>query len=155
MGQIVCYGCNHSLDHTDPLRRASKACEACLHDLVSSTRTNLAQYLESLDHPAALLRQDHTVMVANQRFRSLQVDKAVIGEPVGDVLGCMYAPLLGRCGETVACILCSLRRAVETTWLTGTGLREVPMSYPHKAEKRRSVTVTTEKVGHAVLVILG
>jgi hypothetical protein len=154
MSQIVCYGCHLSLDHSDQLRRLTRACEACFHDLMTSRRGDLPEYLDSLDHPAALLTPDHTVLLANGHFRRLQLDKTVMGLQVGDVLECMYAPLLGRCGETVACLLCSLRRAVESTWLTGEGLREVAVSYPHRVATRRSMTLTTEKVGEAVLVIL-
>jgi hypothetical protein len=154
MSQIVCYGCRLSLDHSDHLRRVTRACENCLKDLVVSRTGDLPEYLDALEHPAALLAQDHTVLYANRQFQHLQLDKTVVGQQVGEVLGCMYAPLLGRCGETVACILCSLRRAVERTWLTGKGLRGVSMSYPHKVETRRSVSVTTEKIGESVLVIL-
>ncbi len=154
MNQIVCYGCRLSLDHSDHLRRVTGACESCFATLMSSQDGNLPQYLDSLNHPAALLTPGHVVLFANRQFRDLQLDKTVVGQQVGDVLECMYAPLLGRCGETVACILCSLRRAVERTWTTGEGLRGVPMSYPHKVELRKSVNVTTERVGQAVLVIL-
>ena len=154
MSQIFCYGCRLSLDHSDHLRRVTQACESCFSTLLSSDNGSLPAYLESLPYPAALVTPAHTVLVANRQFQSLQQDKAVVGQQVGDVLECMYAPLLGRCGQTVACILCSLRRAVELTWTTGEGLRGVSMSYPHKVETRKSVNVTTEKVGQAVLVIL-
>lgn len=143
-----------SLDHSDHLRRVTRACDSCFTTLVSSENQKLPLYLDSLDHPAALVTPAHTVLVANRQFQLLQQDREVIGQQVGDVLECMYAPLLGRCGETVACILCSLRRAVERTWTTGEGLRGVSVSYPHKVEARKSVNVTTEKVGQAVLVIL-
>jgi hypothetical protein len=154
MNQIVCYGCRLSLDHSDHLRRVTRACESCFNDLMSSRRSDLPEYLNALASPAALVTPDHTVLFANSEFRRLQIDKTVIGQQVGDVLECMYAPLLGRCGETVACILCSLRRAVERTWLTGEGLRGVPVSYPHRVVARKTMTVTTERVGDAVLVVL-
>jgi len=154
MNQIVCYGCRLSLDHADHLRRVTRACESCFHNLMTERKGELPQYLDALTHPAALVTPDHTVLLANSKFRRLQLDKTVVGQQVGDVLECMYAPLLGRCGETVACMLCSLRRAVERTWLTGEGLRDIPVSYPHKVATRKTLNVTTERVGEAVLVIL-
>jgi hypothetical protein len=82
----------------------------------------------------------------------LAEDKA--GLRVGEVLGCMYAQTLGRCGDTVACMLCKLKNTVEHTLLTGEGLRGVQMSYPHKEQARKTFTIKTEKFGQAVLVIL-
>ena len=154
MNQIFCYGCRLSLEHSDHLRRVTRACESCFNSLMSSRSGELPDYLDALPHPAALVKPDHTVLFANGHFRRLQEQRTVIGRQVGDVLECMYAPILGRCGETVACILCSLRRAVERTWLTGEGQREIPVSYPHKAAARKTMTVTTERVGDAVLLIL-
>ncbi|HET6449974.1 MAG TPA: hypothetical protein VFI08_01635 [Spirochaetia bacterium] len=152
--QIVCYGCRLSLEHNDHMRRLTRACESCFNDLMTSRKAEIPQYLDALSHPAALVTPNNTVLVANKGFHSLQMDKTVVGRQVGDVLECMYAPLLGRCGETVACILCALRRAVESTWSTGEGLRDVPVSYPHRVAARKTMNVTTERVADAVLVIL-
>ncbi|HEY9595528.1 MAG TPA: hypothetical protein VHE79_13705 [Spirochaetia bacterium] len=120
-----------------------------------STRDGtLTAYLESLGPAAALLAEDHTVLFANRRFRALKPDGEVLGVRIGQVLGCMYSPLLGGCGETVTCILCSLRRSVEQTLITGEGLRAVPVSYPHQHDMRRTFSLTTQRTGDAVLVLL-
>ena len=81
--------------------------------------------------------------------------REIAGHRLGEVLECMYAPILGRCGETVACLVCRLKRSVETTWVTGEGLRGVPFSFPHKEEGRKTFRITTEIVSGAVLLLMG
>ena len=143
-----------SLDTTDHLRFLTRACEPCFNLLMSSRDDSLSAYLESLGVAAALLAEDNTVLSANTKFHALKPDGNVLGVRIGQVLGCMYSPLLGGCGETVTCILCSLRRSVEQTVKTGEGLRGVAVSYPHKKDMRRSFTLTTQRTGDAVLVLL-
>ncbi len=154
MNQHSCLRCLRSLDENDHLRSLTRTCEPCFNILVSSRDKSLADYLESLELPAALLAQDHTVLFANRPFQHMKVGGDVLGLRVGQVLGCMYQPLLGSCGETVTCILCSLRRSIEETQRTGQGLRGVPIAYPHKEDVRRTYTITTQKAGDAVLVML-
>ena len=154
MGQVLCFGCGCSLDEGDHFRHLTEACAPCLNSLVFASGISLSVYLESRPHPAALLAHDHTVLFANSLFRGLKLDRDVVGLRVGEVIDCMYSTALGRCGQTEVCILCSLRRAVEHTWRTSEGLRGVPMTYPSNAAMRKSVAITTEKLGDAVLVIL-
>jgi hypothetical protein len=154
MGQNECFRCMRSLDENDHLRFLTRTCEPCFNILVSSRDEALSAYLESLELPAALLAQDRTVLFANRCFQEMKIGQDVLGLRVGQVLGCMYSPLLGRCGETVTCILCSLRRSIEETQLTGQGLRGVPIAYPHKEDVRRAFNITTEKAGDAVLLML-
>ena len=154
MGQVICFGCGCSLEQADHFHQLTQACDSCLDSLVFASGISLSVYLESRPHPAALLARDHTVLFANSLFRALKLDQEAVGLRVGEVINCMFSTTLGRCGETEVCILCSLRRAVEHTWRTGEGLRGVPMNYPHKGMKRKSVELTTEKVGDAVLVVL-
>ena len=154
MGQSACFRCMRSLDDNDHLRFLTRTCEPCFNLLVSGRNRALSDYLESLAVPAALLAQDHTVLFANHHFQDMRLGMDVLGLRVGQVLGCMYSPLLGSCGETVTCILCSLRRSVEETQLTGQGLRDVPIAYPHKEDVRRTFSITTQKVGDAVLLML-
>ena len=81
-------------------------------------------------------------------------NRVVAGVEIGEVLDCMYTPLLGLCGETVPCLLCKVRNSVERTWLTGEGLRDVPFSFPHKVESRRAYAITTEKAGDSILLLM-
>jgi len=130
-------------------------CAPCFNALLSSRGREFSDYLESLEIPAALLTDDQTVLESNSSFQRMALSHEIVGSRVGEALACMYAPLLGQCGETVACMLCSLKKSVQHTWLTGEGLRAVPVSVPHKTEMRRTFTITTEKVSGAVLVLMG
>jgi len=143
-----------SLDENDHLRFLTRTCEPCFNVLLSTRDQSLSEYLESLAVPAALLAQDHSVLFANQRFQDFKIGSDILGLRVGNVLGCMYSPLLGQCGETVTCILCALRRSIEETQRTGEGLRGVSIAYPHREDVRRTFTITTQKAGDAVLLML-
>jgi len=143
-----------SLDQSDHLRSLTRTCEPCFNVLIASGNEELSRYLESLSLPAALLAQDHTVLFANRHFQDMQAGDEVMGLRVGQVLGCMYSPLLGQCGETVTCLLCALRRSIDETRRSGTGLRGVPIAYPHKDDMRRTYTITTQNAGDAVLLML-
>ena len=154
MGQSACFRCMRSLDESDHLRFLTRTCEPCFNQLVSSRDQALSEYLESLSVPAALLAQDHLVLFANRLFQGMKVGADALGLRVGQVIGCMYSSLLGRCGETVTCILCALRRSIEETQLTGHGLRGVPIAYPHREDVRRAFSITTQKAGDAVLLML-
>ena len=114
----------------------------------------ISEYLETLDVPAALLALDQTILLSNSRLQRIRPGGEDAGLRVGEALGCMYTQTLGPCGETVACILCKLKNTVEHTLLTGEGLRGVQMSYPHQSQARRTLSITTEKMGSAVLVML-
>jgi len=154
MGSTKCIRCKRELGEADHLGAMTGACASCLASLLSVGTGAVSEYLESLDVPAALVAHDHTVLVSNQRFQGLSHRQEVGGLRVGEVLDCMYTASLGRCGETVACLLCKLRGAVEHTWETGEGLRAVSMSYPHKEETRKAFTISTEKLGPAVLLVV-
>jgi hypothetical protein len=143
-----------SLDGSDYLRFLTRTCEPCFNVLVSSRDQTLTDYLESLGFPAAVIAGDHTVLSANRPFKELKKGADVHGMTVGQVLGCMYSPLLGQCGETVACLLCHLRQSIEKTMRTGEGLRNVPVSYPHQEDVRRTWSITTQRTGDTVLVVL-
>jgi hypothetical protein len=153
--QAVCYRCGRGLEPEDDLRVLTGACTQCFSALLSAGGEQLASYMESLAIPAALLANDQTVLGSNSSFQKMALSHDIVGAKVGAVLACMYAPLLGQCGETVPCLLCSLKRSVEHTWLTGEGLSEVQLSLPHKEETRKTFRIITEKVDGAVLVLMG
>ena len=154
MGETICFSCRRSLEEEDELRILTRACEQCFGTIFSSRDERLPAYLEALDVPAALLSRERTVLDSNGLFRHIASNPVVAGIEIGEVLDCMYTPLLGQCGETVPCLLCKVRNSVEHTWLTGEGLRELPFSFPHKVETRRKYAITTEKAGSAILLLL-
>ena len=150
--KAVCFNCRQNLDD-DRFRIPAGACESCFPSLGSLPEEKLAEYLEYLAVPAAILSPDLTVQLANTLFLEALGHDAV-GRRSGEALSCMYTAMLGRCGETVACILCSLKRSVETTMASGEGLRDVAVSFPHKEEIRKTLTIATEKMGSSVLVLM-
>ncbi len=154
MGQTICFGCRRILEQEDELHVLAKACDTCFTTVLSSRDETLSAYLESLEVPAALVSHDQTILQSNSLFKGIASDRVVVGVRLGEALDCMYAPLLGSCGETVPCLLCKLKRSVEHTWHTGEGLRDVPFSFPHKAQSRRTFNISTEKVGTAVLLLM-
>ena len=154
MGQTICFACRRSLEQEDELHFLAKACDKCFTTVLSSRDEKLSAYLESLEIPAELVSQDQTILESNTPFQSIASNRVVVGLRLGEALDCMYAPMLGLCGETVPCLLCKLKRSVEHTWLTGEGLREVPLSFPHKVNAPRTFSISTEKVGDAVLLLM-
>jgi hypothetical protein len=154
MGQTICFSCRRSLEQEDELRILTKACDKCLTAVLSSRGEKLSAYLELLEIPAALVSQDQTILESNGLFQGIASHRAAVGLRLGEALDCMYAPMLGLCGDTVPCILCKLKRSVEHTWRTGEGFREVPFSFPHKVKARATFSISTEKVGDAVLLLV-
>jgi len=154
MGQTVCFNCRQSLEGGDKLHSLTRACDNCFVTIVSTQDERLTGYLESLDHPAALVAPDLSILFANGRFLKTVSHHETAGLRVGEALDCTYAQALGQCGETVPCILCHLKQAVDQTWLSGQGLRGIPMSYPHKKLARNTFSITTEKVREGVLLFL-
>jgi cytochrome c len=155
MGQTLCFQCHQALEENDGFRSLIRACDSCLVSVLSSPDERLTGYLESLDNPAAVVSPDFSILFANGRFMNATDGRQPAGLRVGEALGCTYARTLGQCGETVPCILCHLKQAVEATLQSGAGLRGVPMSYPHERLERKAFSITTQKVSGGVLLILG
>jgi hypothetical protein len=143
------------LEDEDQLRLLTRTCEKCFKTVLSSRNERVSDYLESLRMPAALIARDQTVLSSNQHFQRMSPTRDVVGLKIGEALECTYSPILGRCSETVACLVCGLKRSVESTWLTRQGLRGVPFSFPHKTAGRKTFVITTEMVGSAVLLLMG
>jgi hypothetical protein len=149
----VCFNCQQDLEEGDEFRALAGACQTCFESLGSMPEDRRVEYLEHLAVPAAILSPDLTVLLANGLFRDT-LGHDSIGLRSGDALSCMYTAVLGRCGETVACMLCSLKRSVERTLASGEGLRDVPLSFPHRDEVRKTLTITTERMGSSVLLLM-
>ncbi len=155
MGQTVCFRCRQALEEGDKLHSLTRACDTCFVTVFSTQDERLTGYLESLDHPAALISPDLSILFANGRFLKAVSGHETAGLRVGEALDCTYAQTLGQCGETVPCILCHLKQAVDQTWQSGEGLRGVAMSYPHRTLARKAYTITTQRVHDGVLLLLG
>ena len=152
---MLCIRCMRSLEEEDELHFLTKTCEKCFSEALSSGEKKVVTYLESLDLPAALVSEDQTVLISNDPFQRLAPGRNVTGLRIGEVIECTYSPILGRCGETVACLLCKLRGSIERTVATREGIRGVAVSFPSKTEGRKTYTITTEPINGAVLVLIG
>jgi len=101
MGHVICFRCGRSLDQEDELRRLTRACEECFNAVLSSSAGERSAYLESLEVPTVLVTEDQVVLDSNTLFLGMASTTEVVGTRIGEVLDCMYAPLLGQCGDTV------------------------------------------------------
>ena len=79
----------------------------------------------------------------------------IIWELGGDVFECAYARLPERCGRTIHCSGCTIRKAVKETFETGEPRVRVPAVLNQEDEDGPSVvylTITTIKSGEVVFL---
>ena len=107
MDKAVCSRCGKGLDDGDEILVSAGLCSSCFNTLLTLQDRGLSNFLESLGGAAALLARDHTVLLSNKQLRSLLANGAneVDGKRIGEVLDCLNAATLGRCGETEACFI--------------------------------------------------
>jgi hypothetical protein len=155
MSPPVCSRCGRNLKDKGVLLLA-KLCAPCFNTLLASRDEKLWDFLDFLDRPAALLARDHTVLFSNSRFRRKfrKFDHDVVGLRIGEIFGCKHAAAPGRCGETVYCLHCQLERVLELAWISGERLSDTRASLLHRSGARKTYTVTTQKAGDAVLLMI-
>jgi hypothetical protein len=136
--------------------QALELCEKCLNALLSSGREDISDFLDALDKPAALGR-DQTVLFSNIRMSRMlsKFDHDIAGLSIGEALECRFAASERRCGESAICMHCGLRRLVELARISGEKIAEFPMIIPHRSGESQTYTFTTEKAGEAVLLTIG
>ena len=154
MGQTICFSCRRDLTQISLLNPLAVVCDMCFNALLTSPDEVISTDLESFNVPAALLSKDHAIVAFNHLFQTMASSHDILGRRVGEVLGCSFSPLLGRCEETVACRLCWLKRSIAHTSLTGEELHEMPLRFPNKVEIRKAFAITTTKIGGAVLLLM-
>jgi PAS domain-containing protein len=84
--------------------------------------------LESFPEPAAILNRERQIVHANDKMLELtgQVLKDVLGQRVGQALGCQHGEELpAGCGTTPACAQCGASRAIVRTNETRAQARDV------------------------------
>ncbi len=154
MAEGTCVRCERALAGDDHIGRLVGVCPRCLRQVLSPRDHSVSEYLDTIRIPAALVSENLQVLFANTDFRTLRPDADPETLRVGEMLSCMYTATLGRCGETVTCLLCAMKQSINHTSSTGNGVRARPMSYPHRKDVRKVYLISTEKVGDAVLVVL-
>ncbi len=152
MGEKICSRCGKDLSANHDIFLAEVR-ETCFNFLLSSRDDRLAECLDSVDWPAAILARDHTVLLSNDLLR--ESSNAEAGDQrIGEVLGCINAALLGKCGETFACFLCGIRKSIEHTITTGEKLHGYETSLQKRSGANQALRITTEKAGDAVLLVI-
>ncbi len=152
MGEGICSRCGQGLSATHDIFLAALR-ETCFTFLLSTRTEELAECLDSLEGPAAIIARDHTLLLSNDllgRDSGTDAEKPRIGE----VLDCVNAALLGRCGETMACFLCGIRKSIEHTLKTGERLFRYQTSVQKRSGANQIFMITTEKAGGTVLLII-
>jgi len=131
-------------------------CAACLDTLIQGGGDGLSKFLDSVDHPAALVARDHTVLHSNSSLGKLleKFDHDIVGLRIGEALECLYAKHERRCGEGEVCLHCGLRRLVELARISGEKIAQFPMTLRHRSGETQSFTFATEKAGEAVLLMI-
>jgi len=152
MGDGICSRCGEELSENSDVFLAALR-KTCFNFLLSSCREKLVDCLDSLDKPAAILACNHTVILSNELLEDSS--KLEAGKPrIGEVLNCVNAALLGRCGETVGCFLCGLRKLVKHTQRTGEKLSDMRVNLQNRSGANQTLLLSTEKAGSGVLIII-
>ncbi|HET6450402.1 MAG TPA: hypothetical protein VFI08_03785, partial [Spirochaetia bacterium] len=145
-------------------------CDECVDFLLGNDRLSLSSFLDSLPMPVVLVDARGGVIMSNQRARrSFACAGGSDAEPcpppadaeegrvlLGQLLECCHAASAQGCGRTVHCASCQIRRSVESTYCTGRRLEYVPAHRdawgPGGGRNRTYLRISTEKLGHAVLL---
>ncbi|TFH28312.1 MAG: hypothetical protein E4G98_05440 [Promethearchaeota archaeon] len=139
---------NHSISHG--------ICEKCRFEL-EYNRIPIQDLLNEMDGPILMQNSDGRVFAANHAAQNTLKKKIseIQGKLRGDVIECVYAALPGGCGYTEHCSACIIRQTVQITHETGQSQNGIKASHFHitpKGPKRYWITISTEKVGDAVLL---
>ncbi len=126
--------------------------ETCFQFLLSAWDERLAQCLDALDTPAAIMAGDYTVLLSNRRLGPRLAAEA--GEwTIGELIGCSNAVEPARCGQGAACVHCGIRKAVDHTAATGERVYRYPVTFPTRAGSERTLSVITARAADGVEVI--
>jgi len=145
-------------------------CDECVDFLVTNDCPSISSFLDSLPMPVVLVDARGGVIMSNQCARRSFAfadgsdaescpPPADAGEGrvlLGQLLECCHAASAQGCGRTVHCASCQIRSSVESTYCTGRSLEYVPAHRdawgPGGGRNRTYLRISTEKLGHAVLL---
>ncbi len=132
-------------------------CLSCAKKMFSELSENMNEYLNRFDIPILIIDKDENVVSANDKAlkRAGLKPEELKGMRCGDVIECVHATELGRCGRTVHCQSCVIRNSVLFTHNTGKSRFRVP-AFPdiqqYDPEKKTQLFISTEKVGEMVFI---
>lgn len=155
-GQRVCSRCGSALTEQHGLRLAG-VCGACLEMLLSSQGKERADFIESIPSPAALVDRDLAILSINSQFSRVfgSLTRYSIGPRIGEAVDCANPTSDSRCGETLHCFQCGIRRLVDVSRITGESIGRIHVTFRHKSGVDQAYVFTTEKTPDAVLLVIG
>lgn len=159
--QETCWLCHAPLEsETETVSRPvlRGVCPQCSRLLsVDAAPMSLSDYLDQLDVPVLVMKDDVRVAGYNEAARALLGGQRgdLVGLLGGDALSCEFARLPGGCGKTEHCKGCAVRHAVTATQETGASMVKIPAYHrrrtPNGTEEVR-LLVSTERMGRFVLL---
>jgi hypothetical protein len=130
---VICLYCKtHIRTIESNLNGASNGvCRNCLPKLVKDLGQPLSEFIDELNTPILIVREDMRVVAANAAARALSPEplEELVGLLCGEVIGCLHSREEGGCGKTVHCLSCAIRKCVTYTSVTGQSCFDVP-AYP-------------------------
>jgi hypothetical protein len=155
----ICAWCKSPLrEGTDDLGPVSHGiCKPCLVAMEYQPQP-LAAFLESLPGAVMALDSEGRAINGNERLLGMvgKQRSGVLERLGGEVISCIYSELPGGCGETVHCLGCSIRNAVNETRETRQSKAGVPayayVRTPDDGVVKLELCISTECAGNLVLL---
>ncbi len=158
----VCSKCKKELITPSKQSRArvisQSLCKECWTQIWSDRLQSSREIVDKFDSPILLMDNNLRIQAANARAQK------ILGRPLadiknylpGDAMECINARLPSGCGQTMHCQTCALRKALEMTITTGTGVEKSP-AYQDTYQKDGSVIrhfyyISTEKMEDFILL---
>jgi PAS domain-containing protein len=155
----ICAWCktalNDAVNDLGPLSHG--ICKPCLVAMEYQPQP-LAAFLESLPGPVMAVNADGRVVSGNERLLGMvqKEQSAALDRLGGEVISCIYSELPGGCGQTVHCLGCSIRNAVNETRDTRQSKMRVPayayVRTPDGGVVKLDLRISTECAGNLVLL---
>lgn len=159
----LCAWCNQNIfkdadENSESVRPVSHGiCIACAKKMFSELSEDMNAYLNRFDIPILIVDKDENVISANEKAlkKAGLKPEELKGMRCGDVIECVNATEIGRCGKTIHCQSCVIRNSVLFTHNTGKPQIRIP-AFPDTQQfesvKPSCVLISTEKVGEMVFI---
>ena len=105
-------------------------CQSCQDKLFVAKRYGLKDFLDTIDKPLLLVKDDGTICTGNKTAENMlgKTLPDIEGFPGGIVVECVHAVLPEGCGHAIHCVGCTVRQTVMTTFDTNQPTIKVPAS---------------------------
>ncbi len=159
----VCAWCKKEIEPDESAAAGQNApishgvCPECVPKFFSFMGKPMRDFLDEFSEPVFLVDATNRIISANgEGLGLLHKEPAEIEEKMaGDVFECPNAEEGEGCGKTIHCKACTIRNAVIDTAQTGEARLHIPAYadvHWFSKDKRAKFSISTEKVGQAVLL---